>query len=163
MISCNAKGDVSWNDSQQRFLAQHSITALLRHCFEWLQYCSNIATLCCTKYRRCQSSSVGDICNDDFLRNTQLQCWNNIVTIRNNIATLCCAKNRRCESPSVTIPLQNCSNIATLCCAEIRRFRIVHLKGDVTRNDSQRRYLALYSVVMLRQCRKHSVLFYFTL
>ena len=30
------KGDVTRDDSQQRFLAQHSITALLRHCFKWL-------------------------------------------------------------------------------------------------------------------------------
>ena len=28
------------------------------------------------------------ICNDDFLRNTALQCWNNVVTIRNNVATM---------------------------------------------------------------------------
>ena len=25
------------------------ITTLLRHCFEWLQHCSSIATLCCAK------------------------------------------------------------------------------------------------------------------
>ena len=40
------KGDVTRDDSQRRFLAQHSINTLLRHCFEWLQHCSNIATLC---------------------------------------------------------------------------------------------------------------------
>ena len=43
--------------------------------------------------------------NDDFLRNTTLQCRNSVVTIRNNVATLCCAKNRRCESSRVTSPL----------------------------------------------------------
>ena len=32
-------------DSQPRYLAQHSIATLLRHCFEWLQHCSNIAVL----------------------------------------------------------------------------------------------------------------------
>ena len=26
--------------------------------------------------------------NDDFLCNTALQCWNNVVTIRNNVATM---------------------------------------------------------------------------
>ena len=26
--------------------------------------------------------------NDDFLRNIALQCWNNVVTIRNNVATM---------------------------------------------------------------------------
>ena len=45
------KGDVTRNDSQQQFLAQHSITALLQHCFKWLQHCSNTATLCCAENR----------------------------------------------------------------------------------------------------------------
>ena len=30
----------------------------LQHYFEWLEHCSNIATLCCAKNRRCESSSV---------------------------------------------------------------------------------------------------------
>ena len=47
------------DDSQQRFfLAQHSIAVLFRHCFEWLQHCSNIATLCCAENRRCLASRV---------------------------------------------------------------------------------------------------------
>ena len=51
------KGDVTRDDSQGRFLAQRSVaTTLLRHCFEWLQHCSTIATLCCAKNRRCESS-----------------------------------------------------------------------------------------------------------
>ena len=41
----------------------------------------------------------GTIRNDDFKRNTALQCWSNVVTIRNNVATMlqrCVAlKNRR--------------------------------------------------------------------
>ena len=55
----DSKGDVTRNDSQQRFLEQHSITALLRHCFEWLQHCSNIATLYKVMLH-------GTIRNDDF-------------------------------------------------------------------------------------------------
>ena len=39
-----------------QFLAQHSVATLLRHCFEWLEHCSSIATLCCSKNRRCESS-----------------------------------------------------------------------------------------------------------
>ena len=35
------------DDSQRQFLVQHSITTLLRHCFEWLQHCYNIAMMCC--------------------------------------------------------------------------------------------------------------------
>ena len=47
--------------------------------------------------------------NENFERNTSLQCSNNAVTIRNNVATmyvatLCCAKNRLCESSRVTSP-----------------------------------------------------------
>ena len=30
----------------------------------------------------------GTIRNDDFQGNTTLQCWNNVVTIRNNVATM---------------------------------------------------------------------------
>ena len=43
-------------DSQRRFLAQHSVASLLRHCFEWLQHCSDITTLCCAINRRRESS-----------------------------------------------------------------------------------------------------------
>ena len=39
-------------------LAQHSIPTLLRDCFEWLQHCPNIASLCCVKNQRCESSRV---------------------------------------------------------------------------------------------------------
>ena len=46
------------DDSQQRFLAQHSVATLLRHCLEYLQHCSNIATLCCAKNRCCESYRV---------------------------------------------------------------------------------------------------------
>ena len=52
------KGDVTQDDSQRRFLAQHSVATLLPHCFEWFQHCSNITTLCCAKNRRCESSRV---------------------------------------------------------------------------------------------------------
>ena len=53
------KGDVTRDNSQRRFLAQDGVaTSLLRHCFEWLQHCPSIATLCCAKNRRCESSRV---------------------------------------------------------------------------------------------------------
>ena len=52
------KGDVTRDDSQGRFLAQCSVATLLRHCFEWLQHCSNIPALCCAKHRCCESSRV---------------------------------------------------------------------------------------------------------
>ena len=32
--------------------------------------------------------SHGTIRNDDFKRNAALQCWNNVVTVRNNIVTM---------------------------------------------------------------------------
>ena len=46
------------DDSQRRILAQHSVATLLRNYFEWMQHCSNIATLCCAKNCRCESSRV---------------------------------------------------------------------------------------------------------
>ena len=50
--------DVTRDVSQRRFLAQHSVATLLRHCFGWLQHCSSIAALCCAKNRGCESSRV---------------------------------------------------------------------------------------------------------
>ena len=44
-----ALGNVIRDDSQQLFLAQHSVPTLLRYCFEKLQGCSNIAALCCSQ------------------------------------------------------------------------------------------------------------------
>ena len=49
---------VRWCYTRRRFLAQHSVATLLRHCFEWLQHSSNTATLRCAKNRRCKSSRV---------------------------------------------------------------------------------------------------------
>ena len=34
-VSTDPKGYVTRNDSQLRFLAQHSLATLLRHCFIW--------------------------------------------------------------------------------------------------------------------------------
>ena len=45
-------GDVARYDSQ------NIVATLLGHCFEWLQHCSSIATLCCAKNRSCKSSRV---------------------------------------------------------------------------------------------------------
>ena len=58
LFSWLLKGVVTRDDSQRRFLAQDSFATLLRHCFEWLQHCSSIVTLCCAKNRRCESSRV---------------------------------------------------------------------------------------------------------
>ena len=41
----------------------------------------------------------GTIRNDDFLRNTARQCWNNVVTIRNNVATML----QRCVALKVVV------------------------------------------------------------
>ena len=41
-----AKGDVTRDKKQRRFLAQYwSVATLLRHGFDWLQHCFNIAML----------------------------------------------------------------------------------------------------------------------
>ena len=61
--------------SQRRFLAQYHVATLLGDCFEWLQHCSNIATLSCAKNRRCESSRVtsplGSFSKDDGDRRRQ--------------------------------------------------------------------------------------------
>ena len=46
------------DDSQRQFLVQHNITTLLRHCFQWLQHCSNIAMMCCAWNCRYESCGV---------------------------------------------------------------------------------------------------------
>ena len=58
LLFCQSQGDITQDDSQRRFLAQHRVATLLRHCFEWLQHCSNIGTLCCAINHRCESSRV---------------------------------------------------------------------------------------------------------
>ena len=56
--SCNSKGDVTRDDLQRPFLAQHSI-AMLEQCCNYSKQCrNNVTTLCCDKNRRCESSRV---------------------------------------------------------------------------------------------------------
>ena len=51
-------GDVTQDDSQRRFLAQHCV-AMLEQCCNHLKQCrNNVATLCCAKNRRCESCRV---------------------------------------------------------------------------------------------------------
>ena len=47
------------------------------------------------------------ISNDDFQRNTALQCWNNVATIRNNVATMlqCCVALKKSLLRIVLNPL----------------------------------------------------------
>ena len=52
------KGDVTRDDSQRRFIAQHSFT-ILEQCYNHLKRCrNNVATLCGAKNRRRESSRV---------------------------------------------------------------------------------------------------------
>ena len=44
-----SKGDFTRNDTQRRFLAQHSIGMLEQCCNDSNQYYNNVATLCCAK------------------------------------------------------------------------------------------------------------------
>ena len=52
------KGDVIRNDPQRRFLVQHSVAMLEQCCNYSKQYHNSVATLCCAKNRRCESSRV---------------------------------------------------------------------------------------------------------
>ena len=57
-ISDMRKGDVTPDDSQRRFIAQHSFT-ILEQCCNHLKRCrNNVATLCGAKNRRRESSRV---------------------------------------------------------------------------------------------------------
>ena len=57
-LSAYIKGAFTRDYSQRLFLAQHS-TAMLEGCWNhWKQCCNNVATLCCAKNRRCESSRV---------------------------------------------------------------------------------------------------------
>ena len=52
------EGDVTRDDSQRRFLARHSVAMLEQCCNHSKQCRNNVATLCCAKNRRCESSRV---------------------------------------------------------------------------------------------------------
>ena len=52
------KGYVTQDDSQRRFLAQHVLAMLEQRCNYSKQFRNNVATLCCAKNRRCESSRV---------------------------------------------------------------------------------------------------------
>ena len=54
--------DVTRDNSQRRFLAQHSVAMLEQCCNHSKQCRNNVATLCCAKNRRCESYS----CNITF-------------------------------------------------------------------------------------------------
>ena len=58
MPFCMTKGDVTRDDSQRRFLAQHGVE-MLEQCCNYSKQCrNNVATPCCAKNRRCESSRV---------------------------------------------------------------------------------------------------------
>ena len=50
--------DVTQDDSQQRFLGQHSVATLEQCCNHSKQCRHNVAILCCDKSRRCESCLV---------------------------------------------------------------------------------------------------------
>ena len=52
------QGDVTPNDSERRFLAQQSVAILEQCCNHSKQCRNNVATLRCTKNRRCESLRV---------------------------------------------------------------------------------------------------------
>ena len=52
----DSTGDVTLDDSQRRFLVQHSVAMLEQCCNYSKQYRNNVSPLCCAKNRRCESS-----------------------------------------------------------------------------------------------------------
>ena len=61
LIYGELKGDVTRDDSQRRFLAQHSVAMLEQCCNHSKQSCKNVATLRCAKNRCCKLSRVLNI------------------------------------------------------------------------------------------------------
>ena len=57
-VSKQSKGDVTGDESKRRILAQHSIATLKQCCNHSKQCSNNVATLCCAKNRRCESSRL---------------------------------------------------------------------------------------------------------
>ena len=57
-VTARLKGDVTRDDTQRRFLAQHSLAMLEQRCNHSRQYCHNVTTLFCAKNRRCESTRV---------------------------------------------------------------------------------------------------------
>ena len=57
-VHCTTKGDVTRDDSRRRLFAQHSVALLEQCCNHSKQRCNNVATQCCAKNRRCESSRV---------------------------------------------------------------------------------------------------------
>ena len=76
MPFCTTKGNVTQDDSQRRFLAQHRV-AMLEQCRNYTKQCrNNVTTLCCAKNRRCESSRVTSPYNVKRPSNTLLL-WRN--------------------------------------------------------------------------------------
>ena len=69
----------------------------------WFPSASIVNTICC----RLKVMLHETISNDDFQRNTALQCWNNVATIRNNVATIlqCCVALKKSFLRIVLNPL----------------------------------------------------------
>ena len=51
-------GDLTQDDSQRRFFAQHSVAMLEQCCNQSKQSRNNVEMMCCVKNRRCKSSRV---------------------------------------------------------------------------------------------------------
>ena len=86
------KADVTRDDLQRRFSAQHSVAMLQQCCNHSKQYRSNAVMLCCAKKRCCESSRVR--CKRGTLGGTQ---YRNTVTKN--------GKYRNTASKIVQIPI----------------------------------------------------------
>ena len=61
------EGDVTWDDSRERFWAQHSVAMLEQCCSHSKQFRNNVVMLCCAKNRRCEPSRVTSPLSDVFV------------------------------------------------------------------------------------------------
>ena len=62
------KGDVTRDDTQRRFLAQHRVQMLKQYCSYSKQCNNNVVMLCCAKNRRCESTRVTSPSHDHSVK-----------------------------------------------------------------------------------------------
>ena len=88
------------------------------------------------------------------------RCSDHSKQCRNSVVMLCCSKNRRCESSCVTSPsnsrrrkFSNLGSRGLLSVWTGKNGKERRLKGDVTRDDFQRRFLTqLIISTLLQHC-----------
>ena len=76
------------DDSQRRFLEQHGVAKLEQCCVHSKQCPNNVATMCCSKNRRCESSLVTSPLYWDFCSTKKKASDNNDVYLNQSFSRM---------------------------------------------------------------------------